>query len=294
MRTRRRMLAPAAATHTPREGFRTPGDPALRALQPAAGRGWGGALRRELVRQAAAEQGCRAVDGRGQTGGEGGEERLLRGSSREPLLHQRGELRAVGGGEGEGGGRAAEGGQEDVGSGTGRGRVGRPLRRLFGLRDVTPREARPPAVVACGTGEPRSGDPAEFTRGRFQPFPAPPQMLRPLDAVEGGAQGALSVRELLGQRLHRDVGAVGEAVEVRGDGRLAGWEVREIVTGAGELARRGAFSVTRIGHRVRGRLRGEGSRTELGFSHGSSPVDLVGQAPVGVGAPAGAVSVCAR
>jgi hypothetical protein len=54
-------------------------------------------------------------------------------------------------------------------------------------------------------------------------------MARLLDAVEGRAEGALSVGQVLGQRLHGDVRAVGESVEVGGDGGFAGWEVCEVV-----------------------------------------------------------------
>ena len=97
-------------------------------------------------------------------------------------------------------------------------------------------------------------------------------MARLLDAVEGGAQGALSVRELLGQRLYRDVRAVGEPVQVGGDGGFAGWEVGEVVVRARGLAGGRAFAVARPGHGVRGRDGG----TKVGVSHVIACSDLDG------------------
>jgi hypothetical protein len=99
-------------------------------------------------------------------------------------------------------------------------------------------------------------------------FAAPAQVACPLEAVEGRAEGALAVRELLGQRFYGDVGAAGEPVDVRGDGCFAGREVSEVVRRAGELVRGVAFSVTRIGHRVWEGVRGEEGSTKLGVSHG--------------------------
>lgn len=61
------------------------------------------------------------------------------------------------------------------------------------------------------------------------------QVACPLEVVEGRAEGALSVRELLGQRFYGDVGAVGQSVDVRGDGGFAGWEGDEVVVRAGAL-----------------------------------------------------------
>lgn len=75
-------------------------------------------------------------------------------------------------------------------------------------------------------------------------FAAPAQVAHPLEVVEGRAEGALSVRQRLGQRLYGDVGAVAEAVDERGDGGFAGREVGEVVGGAGVLVGGRPFSVT--------------------------------------------------
>ncbi|MGG8410031.1 hypothetical protein ACM614_27430, partial [Streptomyces sp. 12297] len=62
--------------------------------------------------------------------------------------------------------------------------------------------------------------------------------------VQRGAQRALAPQgQDGGQRLDADVGAVGEPVDVSGDGRLAGRQVREVVCGARPLVRCGDFSV---------------------------------------------------
>ena len=163
---------------------------------------------------------------------------------------------------------------------TGRGRYGRGRRAGWArgsgwtgsfwrlLRYVAAGERRPPAVVARRAGEPRSGDPARASESG-QVFAAPAQVPCPLEVVEGRAESALAVRQRLGQRLYGDVGAAGETgrctrrwrLRGAGGGRSRGAVRRELVRG-------GALAVTRVGHRVRGRVRGKGGSTKLGISHG--------------------------
>ena len=87
------------------------------------------------------------------------------------------------------------------------------------------------------------------------------------EVVEGGADGALAVREVFGQRLDGDVGLVVEPVQVRRDRGLASGQMDEVPSGTGLLVGRRFLSVPRIGHGVSGGARGS---TKLGGSHGSS------------------------
>lgn len=246
----------------------------------------------ELGEEAGAEEGRRAVDRGGEAGGQGLADGLVGGASLEPRQQERGQRRALRLGEGERGGLPAQRGQEDVGAGASGGSLRvlpLPLLLPLLLRYVSPRENRPPVVVPCRPGEPRSGDPAGTARLGLHGLTAPTQVARFLQPVEGRPERALPVDEGLGQRLHGDVGALGEAVDVRGDRRFAGWEVREVVGRAGVLAGGGALAVARVGHgvgarRVRVRVRGQGGNTKVGSSHGDrGAFDLVGQAPAGVG-----------
>ena len=100
---------------------------------------------------------------------------------------------------------------------------------------------------------------------------AAPQMTGGLDVAQGGTQGALAVREQFGEGLHRHVRTVGEPVDERGDGRLAGRQVREIGCCTGQLAGCRTLAVAGAGHRVRCRrrhVRGARGGTKLSVSHG--------------------------
>ena len=166
--------------------------------------------------------------GRRQAGGQGADDGLVRGPSGEPVRHQRSEHRAVGLGEGQGGGRAAEGGEQDVGAGAGGTGCG-----SGGCSGTSPRVN---VAHQSSSRAVRENHDRVIQRGLSrvrQVFAAPAQVPCPLEVVEGGAESALSVRQRLGQRLYGDVGAVGETVDVRGDGGFAGWEVGEVVGGAG-------------------------------------------------------------
>ncbi|CAM5511466.1 hypothetical protein SALBM135S_04319 [Streptomyces alboniger] len=149
---------------------------------------------------------------------------------------------------------------------------------------------RPTSVVPRGAGVPGPGDPAGASAvAADHVFPAAPQVARGLNPVEGGAEGALPVREVLGQGLHGDVRALGQPVHIRGDRPFAGRQVEEVPSGAGALPWYGAFAVAGVGHGVRGRVRGRvhwaGGGTKVGVSHGSDSFSCrsCGQTPAGVG-----------
>ncbi|WP_408056227.1 enoyl-CoA hydratase-related protein, partial [Streptomyces ureilyticus] len=113
--------APARAANAARQGLRAARCAALRALQYAEGWACGGrcGLRRELVGQAVADEGGRAVDRGREACGQGLEYVVVGGAPCEPLGEQRGEVCAGLGRQGQGRGRPAEGREEDVRAGAG-------------------------------------------------------------------------------------------------------------------------------------------------------------------------------
>lgn len=279
---RRRGLTAARGAVAVPQGLGTRRCAALAAFEDPEDRRRRAPLGRELRRQARPGERGGVMDRNGETGREGAHQVRLVGAAREPLLHQRGELRAFGGGQRHRRRLPPQSREQDHRPGT---------RRSPGtlLGDVTTPVRRPPGVVPGRTRPPRPGDPSRAP-GMGQVLPSAPQMTRGLDAVEGGPQRALSVGKHLGQRLHGDVGPVREPVDVRGDGGLARWQVREVRGGAGRLARCGALSVAGADHRVRSGVRGQGGSTKLAVSHPDRLFDLGGQAPAGVGAPDGGCS----
>jgi len=71
--------------------------------------------------------------------------------------------------------------------------------------------------------------------------------------LQGGADGLLAVeRELLGEDLHAHRRRLGEVVDEPGYVPLARRQEADVVGGALKLVRRGVFSVSGLGHRVRG------------------------------------------
>lgn len=98
-------------------------------------------------------------------------------------------------------------------------------------------------------------------------FPSPAQVARAYEVLESGTQGALAVRQHLGQRLHGDVRTFREPVHVRGDGGFPRGKVPEVIVAARQLAGRRTFSVARTGHGVRVCVRGGGRGTKVAVSH---------------------------